>query len=38
MSEDKTITCSVCDKNYDEADVNIVDYDDDVCIICEKTY
>ncbi|MBQ0137939.1 MAG: hypothetical protein KBT36_01435 [Kurthia sp.] len=32
------ITCSICGKDFDEADVNIVDYPDDVCISCEKNY
>lgn len=32
------ITCSVCGNSYDEGDVNIVDYPDDVCVNCEKNY
>jgi len=35
---DTSITCSVCGKTFDEGQVNIVDYDDDVCVNCEKTY
>lgn len=37
--EDETIiTCSECGKNFDEADVNIIDYDLDLCISCEKKH
>lgn len=38
MLYEEPITCSICGKSYNEADVNIVDYPDDVCIKCEKTY
>ena len=38
MLQEDNITCSVCGKSYDEEDVNIVDYEDDVCVNCEKTY
>ena len=33
-----TIMCSICNKTFNETDVNIVDYEDDVCVNCEKTY
>lgn len=35
---DSIITCSICGKTFNEADVNIVDYPDDVCINCEPNY
>lgn len=38
MQNVEYITCSICGKDFDEADVNIVDYPDDVCINCKKTY
>lgn len=38
-SEDEyKATCAVCGNTFDEVDVNMIDYDDDVCINCEKTY
>ncbi|MFJ8100219.1 hypothetical protein [Lysinibacillus sp. NPDC096212] len=36
--DSETITCSICGENFNEADVNIVDYPDDVCINCEPNY
>lgn len=38
LEDETTIMCSVCCKVFNEADVNIVDYVDDVCISCEKQY
>ena len=38
MLEETTIMCMICNKLFHEADVNIVDYEDDVCIHCEPTY
>ena len=29
------ITCSICGDTFGESKVNIVDYDDDVCVGCE---
>jgi hypothetical protein len=34
--DESIITCSVCGKSFDEADVNIIDYDLELCIECEK--
>jgi hypothetical protein len=36
--EEMAIMCSVCGTDFPEGDVNIVDYEDDVCIHCESTY
>ncbi|MDR6779376.1 hypothetical protein J2W98_003656 [Paenibacillus peoriae] len=36
--EDEIIMCTVCNQNYYEGDVNIVDYEDDMCILCEAKY
>lgn len=39
MAEDDEIaTCSVCGRDFHERDINLVDYDDDVCIVCEPHY
>lgn len=35
---DSSITCSICGETFNEADVNIVDYPDDVCVNCEPNY
>ena len=35
--KESIFTCSVCGNDYIETDVNIVDYDLDVCVECEKT-
>jgi hypothetical protein len=35
---DCIITCSVCGKNYHENEVNIIDFDLDLCINCEKEH
>lgn len=35
---EETITCAICNQSLDEADVNTVDYPDDVCVNCEKDY
>ncbi|MEY9973186.1 formylmethanofuran dehydrogenase subunit E [Lysinibacillus sp. RC46] len=35
---DSIITCSLCGKTFNEADVNVVDYSDDVCVNCEPNY
>ena len=32
--DETVITCSVCGLNFDEANVNIIDYDLDLCGIC----
>lgn len=34
----EVVTCSICGIDYDEGKVNLVDYDDDVCIHCEPKY
>ncbi|MFS0783325.1 hypothetical protein [Bacillus sp. 1P06AnD] len=36
--DETIITCSMCGKNYEEEDVNIIDYDLDLCIHCEKEH
>lgn len=36
--EDTRIMCSICGHVLPEEDVNIVDYEDDVCVECEKQY
>ncbi|MDC3424228.1 hypothetical protein NC797_06865 [Aquibacillus sp. 3ASR75-11] len=36
--DETIITCSVCGRNFDEGDVNIIDYDLDLCISCEKKH
>ncbi len=38
LDDDSKISCTICGKTFDESDVNIVDYPDDVCINCEKSY
>lgn len=35
---DSLITCSICGETFNEADVNVVDYLDDVCVNCEPNY
>ncbi len=35
---DSLITCSICSKTFEESEVNIVDYSDDVCVNCEPNY
>jgi hypothetical protein len=36
--DETVITCSVCGLNFDEADVNIIDYDLDLCGKCEEKH
>lgn len=36
FEDESIITCSVCGFSYDEGDVNIVDYELDLCVVCEK--
>ncbi|RKJ45990.1 DUF3850 domain-containing protein, partial [Butyricicoccus sp. 1XD8-22] len=36
--DESIITCSGCGLDFDEGDVNIIDYDLDLCIQCEKKY
>lgn len=38
LVDESVITCSVCSLNFDELDVNIIDYDLDLCITCEKKH
>lgn len=38
MLEETTIMCMICNQLFHEADVNIIDYEDDVCIHCEPAY
>lgn len=38
LLEDKPVTCAVCGESFDEADVNCVDYEIDLCIDCESDY
>lgn len=36
--EDELATCHICGKSRHENDVNLTDYEDDVCILCETEY
>lgn len=36
--EEEIATCSICRRNFYEGDVNMTDYEDDVCIVCEPRY
>ncbi|WP_071459815.1 hypothetical protein [Bacillus massilinigeriensis] len=36
--EDGMITCSLCGIDYNEADVNVLDYEEPVCVNCEPEY
>ena len=36
MVDEEVIGCEICGHTYCEGDVNIIDYDDDTCIHCEK--
>lgn len=38
LEEEDLITCTVCNNMYEEEQVNIVDFEDDVCVYCEETY
>lgn len=38
LSDESIITCSVCGNNFEEGDVNIIDYDLDLCTECEKEF
>jgi len=38
FENDFIITCSQCGLDFDEADVNIIDYDLDLCINCENKF
>lgn len=35
LDREDDITCSICGDTFEESKVNIVDYDDDVCVGCE---
>ena len=35
---EKIITCSICGENFHESEVNIIDYDLDLCVSCEKAF
>ncbi|QDS35234.1 hypothetical protein [Brevibacillus brevis] len=35
---DEIATCTVCGGDYHERDVNLIDYEDDVCIVCEPKF
>ena len=36
LDREDYITCSICGNSFEESKVNIVDYDDDVCVNCEE--
>ncbi|OMF76805.1 hypothetical protein [Paenibacillus glucanolyticus] len=36
-NDDELVTCQVCHRIYQENYVNIVDYETDVCFICQPT-
>jgi hypothetical protein len=36
--EDEIATCGVCGKDYHESKINMIDYDDDVCLNCLQQY
>lgn len=38
FEDESVITCSSCGFSFDEGDVNIIDYDLDLCIQCEKEH
>lgn len=38
LDREDDITCSICGESFEESLVNIVDYDDDVCVKCEENY
>ncbi|MFB5761079.1 hypothetical protein [Paenibacillus medicaginis] len=36
--KDEVATCAVCGQTYHENQVNLVDYEEDVCMLCEPKY
>ncbi|MEK5217724.1 hypothetical protein [Psychrobacillus sp. FSL H8-0487] len=38
IQDELIITCSVCGGDFDELDVNIIDYELDLCLECEKKH
>lgn len=36
--KDEIASCSVCAKDYHEGEVNMIDYEDDVCQNCLQKY
>jgi len=36
LDREDDITCSICGDSFEESKVNIVDYEDDVCVNCEE--
>lgn len=36
LDREDDITCSICGDTFEELKVNIVDYDDDICVSCES--
>lgn len=38
MMEQLIATCSVCGNDFDEVDINMMDYELDLCAKCERKY
>jgi hypothetical protein len=38
IEEEKMVTCSLCGIEYNREDVNMTDYDENVCVNCEPEY
>lgn len=38
MTNEFLVTCSKCGESFEEAEVNMIDYEDDLCIECEKEH
>jgi hypothetical protein len=36
--DDEIASCTICTNDFHENDVNLIDYQDDVCIVCEPKY
>jgi hypothetical protein len=38
IEEDEMVACSLCGIDYNREDVNMTDYDENVCVNCEPEY
>ncbi|WP_231559215.1 hypothetical protein [Bacillus sp. MSP13] len=36
IDHDEQATCAFCGRDYPETEINMVDYDDDICTFCER--
>lgn len=38
IAEDEKATCSVCGYTFHENDINMIDYEMDLCVLCELQF